>query len=243
MRIKRLISVFMMVLLVLGCVMCEQDIKAKTGQIKLSKKSVKLVSKDTYKLRLKGLPAKAKVTWSVVKGKGCIKLVKKKRSYAVIKPLKNGTARVRATVKLPTGKQTKLKCSINIKLPDEEKDIAPSPEPTASPQVSGSPSATYKQITQAEAMQMMGKDDGHVIVDVRTEAEYNEGHILGAILIPNESIAGECPELLPDKEQIILIYCRSGRRSKEAAQKLADMGYVNIYEFGGINTWPGAIVK
>ncbi len=99
----------------------------------------------------------------------------------------------------------------------------------------------YTQISQDEAKEMMAKDDGHVIVDVRREDEYAEGHIPGAILIPNDSIDTEPPEELPDPEQIILVYCRSGRRSKEAAQKLADMGYSNVYEFGGIIDWTGDI--
>lgn len=100
----------------------------------------------------------------------------------------------------------------------------------------------YTRITQEEAAQMMERDDGHVIVDVRRQDEYDSGHIPGAILLPNESIEDQQPEALPDKEQIILIYCRSGNRSKQAAQKLADMGYTHIYEFGGINTWQGEIV-
>lgn len=99
----------------------------------------------------------------------------------------------------------------------------------------------YFQISQEEAMRMMALNDGHLIVDVRRQDEYDAGHIPGAILIPNESIGTEQPEQLPDKSQIILIYCRSGRRSKEAAQKLADMGYSNIYEFGGIIDWTGEI--
>ena len=99
----------------------------------------------------------------------------------------------------------------------------------------------YKQISQDEAREMMAKDDGHVIVDVRREDEYAQGHIPGAILIPNESIADTPPEELPDHDRIILVYCRSGRRSKEAAQKLADMGYSNVYEFGGIIDWTGEI--
>ena len=101
----------------------------------------------------------------------------------------------------------------------------------------------YTQISQDKAAEMMAEDDGHVIVDVRREDEYAEGHIPGAILIPNESIVDTPPKELPDFDQIILIYCRSGRRSKEAAQKLADMGYTHIYEFGGIITWTGEIVK
>ena len=102
---------------------------------------------------------------------------------------------------------------------------------------------SYTQISQEEAKKMMAKEDGHIVVDVRRQDEYDAGHIPGAILIPNESIGTEPPAELPDLDQIILIYCRSGRRSKEAAQKLADMGYTNIYEFGGINTWTGEIVK
>ena len=101
---------------------------------------------------------------------------------------------------------------------------------------------TYIQIDQEKAKEMMAVNDGHVIVDVRRADEYAAGHIPGAILIPNESIGTEKPEQLPDKDQIILIYCRSGNRSKQAAQKLADMGYTNIYEFGSINTWTGEVV-
>ena len=82
----------------------------------------------------------------------------------------------------------------------------------------------YAQISQDEAKLMMKDDDGHVIVDVRRADEYAQGHIPGAILIPNEEIGTEPPEKLPDKNQIILVYCRTGRRSKEASQKLADMG-------------------
>lgn len=100
----------------------------------------------------------------------------------------------------------------------------------------------YIQISQEEAKEMMARDDGHVIVDVRRQDEYDAGHIPGAILIPNESIGCDSPEALPDYDQIILIYCRSGNRSKQASEKLAAMGYKNIYEFGGINTWTGEIV-
>ncbi len=100
----------------------------------------------------------------------------------------------------------------------------------------------YTQITQEEAMEMMARADGHIVVDVRRQDEYDAGHIPGAILIPNESIGCDSPEALPDYDQIILIYCRTGNRSKQAAEKLAAMGYTNIYEFGGINTWPGEIV-
>ncbi|MBR3082400.1 MAG: rhodanese-like domain-containing protein [Clostridiales bacterium] len=101
----------------------------------------------------------------------------------------------------------------------------------------------YKQINQDEAKEMIAKDDGHIIVDVRRQDEYDAGHIPGAILIPNESIDTTRPKELPDLDQIILVYCRSGRRSKEASEKLAKMGYTKIYEFGGIITWTGETVK
>ena len=103
----------------------------------------------------------------------------------------------------------------------------------------------YKEAKQhmEEAKEMMKKDDGHIIVDVRRQDEYDSGHIAGAILIPNESIGTSQQEQLKDLNQIILVYCRTGNRSKQAAQKLADMGYTNVYEFGGINTWDGDVVQ
>lgn len=100
----------------------------------------------------------------------------------------------------------------------------------------------YQQIDQETAKERMALDDGHVIVDVRRLDEYESGHIPGAICIPNESIETEMPEELPNLEQILLVYCRSGRRSKEAAEKLFDMGYKNVYEFGGIIDWTGEVV-
>lgn len=101
---------------------------------------------------------------------------------------------------------------------------------------------SYTQISQEEAKQMMEQDGTQIIVDVRTQDEYDSGHIPGAICIPNESIGTEHPEELPDLDQVILVYCRSGNRSKQAAQKLFDMGYINVYEFGGINDWTGEVV-
>ena len=89
---------------------------------------------------------------------------------------------------------------------------------------------------------MMSSDSGYVIVDVRTVDEFSSGHIPNAICIPNEDITTSKPELLPDINQEILVYCRSGRRSKEASQKLADIGYTNVYEFGGIIDWTGEVV-
>ena len=101
---------------------------------------------------------------------------------------------------------------------------------------------SYTQISQDEAKQMMQQDDGHVIVDVRRPDEFAAGHIPGAICIPNETIGSDQPEELPDLAQVILVYCRSGNCSKQAAQKLFDMGYTNVYEFGGIIDWTGEVV-
>ncbi len=100
---------------------------------------------------------------------------------------------------------------------------------------------TYEHVDAKTAWSIMQTGGNHIILDVRTRKEYDTGHIPGAICIPNESIAGAAPEELPDKAQKILIYCRSGRKSREAAQKLADMGYSNITEFGGILDWHGII--
>ena len=102
----------------------------------------------------------------------------------------------------------------------------------------------YTQITQEEAKRMMAEEEGYVILDVRRPDEYAGGHIPGAVCLPNESIVeGEKPAELPDTDQIILVYCRSGSRSRDAAKKLADMGYTNVYEFGGILDWTGEIEK
>ena len=103
--------------------------------------------------------------------------------------------------------------------------------------------STYRQITMEEAVTMIQEESGYIILDVRTAEEYSEKHIPGAINIPNETIgADDIPEL-PDKDQLILIYCRSGNRSKQAADKLVKLGYTNIMEFGGINDWTGETVS
>lgn len=96
---------------------------------------------------------------------------------------------------------------------------------------------SYEQITQEEAKNLMDSESDYIILDVRTEEEYAGGHIKNAICIPNETIADSEPEDLPDKEQLILVYCRSGNRSKQAAEKLASLGYRNVKEFGGVITW------
>ena len=103
--------------------------------------------------------------------------------------------------------------------------------------------ASYRQISMEEAVTMMAEETDYIILDVRRADEYAGGHIPGAINVANESIGiAEIPEL-PDKDQLILVYCRSGNRSKQASQKLADLGYTNIVEFGGILDWPGEIEK
>lgn len=98
---------------------------------------------------------------------------------------------------------------------------------------------TYKQISMDEAVSMMETEENYIILDVRTLEEFKSKHIPGAICVPNETIGNNDIPSLPDKNQMILVYCRSGNRSKQASQKLADMGYTNIYEFGGINEWTG----
>ena len=107
---------------------------------------------------------------------------------------------------------------------------------------SNSQANTYRQITMDEAVTMMAQETGYIILDVRRPDEYAAGHIPNAINVPNESIGtDEIPEL-PNKDQLIMVYCRSGRRSKEAAEKLVKLGYTNIVEFGGILDWKGEIV-
>ena len=98
--------------------------------------------------------------------------------------------------------------------------------------------AVYVNITAAEAKEIMDTQEGYVILDARTQEEYDEGHIPGAILIPYDEILEKAEDVLTDKNQLILVYCRSGRRSKLAAEDLVKLGYTNIKEFGGIIDWP-----
>ncbi len=100
------------------------------------------------------------------------------------------------------------------------------------------------KITMEQAQNLMKTEENYIILDVRREDEYAAGHIPGAVLLPNETITAETvSEVLPDQDQMILVYCRSGNRSKQAAAKLADLGYSDIREFGGILDWPGEIEK
>ena len=97
--------------------------------------------------------------------------------------------------------------------------------------------AVYVNITAEEAKRIMDSEEGYVILDVRTQEEYDQGHIPGAIVISHEEIAEKAEDVLTDKGQLILVYCRSGRRSKIAAEALVELGYTNIKEFGGIIDW------
>ena len=108
---------------------------------------------------------------------------------------------------------------------------------------SGSSSLGYRQISMNEAVKMMKDEKNYIILDARRPDEYAEGHIPGAINIPNEEIGTEEIPELPDKSQLILVYCRSGKRSKEASEKLIKLGYTNIVEFGGIQDYEGEIAK
>ena len=98
--------------------------------------------------------------------------------------------------------------------------------------------AVYMNITAEEAKKIMDSEAGYIILDTRTQEEYDEGHIPGAIVIPHDEITERAEEELPDKDQLLLVYCRSGRRSKLAAEALVELGYTNIKEFGGIIDWP-----
>ena len=102
--------------------------------------------------------------------------------------------------------------------------------------------AAYHKLSAEDAYEMMVSQE-IVVVDVRTREEYDGGHIENAVLVPNESIGSEMPETLPDKEATLLIYCRSGHRSKDAAQKLLALGYQSVYDFGGVIDWPYELVK
>lgn len=114
---------------------------------------------------------------------------------------------------------------------------------SASGEAGKSPAAEYKKITAKEAKDRIDSGAEIIILDVRTQEEYDAGHIQGAILIPNETITDEMPDLLPDLDAEILIYCRSGNRSAQAANKLIAIGYTNVSDFGGIIDWPyGTVV-
>lgn len=108
---------------------------------------------------------------------------------------------------------------------------------------SGNSSNSYQQVNAETAKKLMDTEDDYVILDARTQAEYDEGHIPGAILIPHDTVATAAEDALPDKDQLILVYCRSGNRSKQASQTLVDLGYTNVVEFGGINSWPYEVEK
>jgi len=102
----------------------------------------------------------------------------------------------------------------------------------------GNPPAAYVSISQEEAKNLMDTETGYIILDVRRQDEFDAGHIPGAVLLPNEEVAKKAESVLTDKHQLILVYCRSGNRSKQASQKLANLGYTNVKEFGGILDWP-----
>lgn len=104
------------------------------------------------------------------------------------------------------------------------------------------PKGSYQLITPQQAMERM-EEEGVIILDVRTQEEYDQGHIPGAMLLPDNQLAQLAPELLPDKAQTILVYCRSGRRSAAAAKALVELGYTQVYDFGGILDWPGQVVR
>ena len=101
----------------------------------------------------------------------------------------------------------------------------------------------YEQITPEEAKKIMDSGKEHIILDTREQDEFDEGHIPNAILIPYAEIENKAEEMLPDKDKLILVYCRSGRRSKIASESLSKLGYTNVKEFGGIIDWPYEVEK
>ena len=103
--------------------------------------------------------------------------------------------------------------------------------------------AMYEQITAEDAKKIMDSGEEHIVLDTREQDEFDEGHIPNAILIPYTEIENKAEEMMPDKDKLILVYCRSGRRSKIAAERLAKLGYINVKEFGGIIDWPYEIEK
>ena len=107
----------------------------------------------------------------------------------------------------------------------------------------GGNNATYEQITPQQAKEIMDTEQEYIIIDARTEEEFAEGHIENAILIPEYEIKDRAEKELPDKDALILVYCRSGRRSKIASEELIKLGYTNVKEFGGIIDWPYEVVK
>ena len=115
---------------------------------------------------------------------------------------------------------------------------APSPATTTGAPTMPSPQPTFQLINAQQAKDLMDQSSGYVIVDVRTQAEYQGGHVAGAILIPVDQIAQMAPTALPNKDQMIFVYCRSGVRAATASLTLAQMGYTNVYDFGGITGWP-----
>ncbi len=130
------------------------------------------------------------------------------------------------------------------------KDINPTTDQKPTPVTETKPSATsepameviLEKISADKAKEMMDASKELILLDVRTPQEYEEGHIEGALLIPDFELASKAEELLTDKDATILLYCRSGRRSAEASQTLSDLGYTKIYDFGGIIDWPYEIV-
>lgn len=98
--------------------------------------------------------------------------------------------------------------------------------------------AGFEQIDAEAAKKIMDEESDYVILDVRTQDEYDQGHIPGAVLLPHDVVSKEAEKILPRKDQLVLVYCRRGNRSKQASQALVDLGYTNVVEFGGINDWP-----
>ena len=203
------------------------SVTSDAAGLKMSKSKLTLYVKKSSSLKLIGANNK-EVTWKSSNKKiAAVSVSKSNSSKATVKAKNVG----KATITAKCGKK-KYTCKVIVK-----SKVLPSPTPAPVKNEDG-----YYQISQELAKEMMDRDDGHIVVDVRREDEFKEGHIAGAVLIPSETIITDMPKQLPDLDQIILVYCRSGNRSKSASARLAAIGYTNVYEFGGIKTWRYGIV-
>ena len=144
-------------------------------------------------------------------------------------------------VAVSCSKENDDNATVASELSDEEESTLD--EPTMAESTEAVSAAEVNTIDAEKAIEMMDSGDPYVLVDVRTKEEYDEGHIEGALLLPLDQLEGLAKEQLPDKDATILVYCRSGNRSAQASGLLLELGYTQIYDFGGIMDWPGEIVK
>lgn len=241
-RVNRIIAAGLILVLLLSV---NTPFSVSASGVKLNKTKLTLTVGTSATLKLTGTGNK-KIVWRSSDTKTVTVTAKTKNGKkAKVKAKKAG----KATVSAKVGKKT-CKCRITVNKKNTDPEPTEEPEATEEPGTSTPPDVTpevlpenYKKITPLEAKKIMDSSTDCVIVDVREADEYAEGHIPHAIQISNGIIKDEMLPELPDLNQLILVYCRSGRRSKEASIKLLNIGYTNVYDFGGIIDWPYTIVK